>query len=83
MEQFFNLIELSQLKYDKYVWGQKKKRKNRGKIGSHPTHAFLKTTVIPKTYGKLQHRATTVHDMVKMIMVYKSNADSKCKIFLD
>ena len=75
-------MELYQAKYDKYIRGHKNKKKKRQDWKLSNAHMFIKIIVIMKRYGGVQDWAPTVQEMVKMIMVYKSNADSKHKIFL-
>ena len=83
MESFFNPTKLNRAKYDKYVEGHKKKKKKRQDWKSSSAHIFFKIMVIPMRYGTLRCQTTTIPDMVKMIIVYKSNIDSECKTFLD
>ena len=74
-------------------WRKKKKKKKRRMRSrrkkkrrdwkSPNAHTFFRIMIIPKTYGVLRCRATAVPNMVKIITVYKSNANSEHNIFLD
>lgn len=71
--------QLSKFKPSNKNGGHKKKK--RQDLKSYKVHTFFKIMVLLKRYGMLRHLTTKVQNMVKMIMVFKSIADSEHKIF--